>query len=62
MCCPGMVAGGFPGHFFFYIQSKGVYKGQGIAVILVHIMARVVSAGDVALAGASCVWHGEPNF
>lgn len=50
------------GAFLFYIQSKGVYKGQGIAVILVHIMARVVSAGDVALAGASCVWHGEPNF
>ena len=47
---------------FFYIQSKGLYKGQGIAVILVHIMARVVSAGDVALAGASGVWHGEPNF
>lgn len=57
-----MVAGGFPGHFFFIVSPRECNKGRGIAVILVHIMARVVSAGDVALAGASGVWHGEPNF
>ena len=52
--CPGMAVGGFSGHFFFYIQSKGVYKGQGIAVILVHIMLHSESARDGILAGASC--------
>ncbi len=54
--CPGMAVGGFSGHFFFYIQSKGLYKGQGIAVILVHIMLHSESARDGILAGASAIY------